>query len=174
MDTGQILSWVVSIVGLTGFYFSGRKVWWAWYINFFCQILWFSYALVTNQPAFLVTAAVYSVIFGINAYRWTKEHRAEQKRIAARNTSIPKPRAEKILHFDGTLDSAREICNWIRFNSNWFAGAYNQELDTGQTVIFVRTFNVDGDKSVHVFPGESIGMTIDKNFFFYSEERTDA
>lgn len=67
MDIGQILSWLVGAVGLTGFYFAGKKVWWSWYINLFCQILWFTYAIVTGQPAFLVTAAVYSVIFAINA-----------------------------------------------------------------------------------------------------------
>lgn len=74
MEIGQILSWVVGAVGLTGFYFAGKRVWWSWYINIFCQALWISYALVTGQPAFLVTAAVYSVIFGLNAYKWTKEH----------------------------------------------------------------------------------------------------
>lgn len=74
MEIGQILSWLVGAVGLTGFYFAGKKVWWSWYINLFCQILWFTYAIVTGQPAFLVTAAVYSVIFAINAYKWTKDH----------------------------------------------------------------------------------------------------
>jgi hypothetical protein len=74
MDNGQILSWIVGAVGLIGFYFAGKRVWWSWYINILCQGLWISYALVTGQPAFLVTAAVYSVIFGLNAYKWTKEH----------------------------------------------------------------------------------------------------
>lgn len=79
MELGQILSWVVGVVGLTGFYFSGKKVWWSWYINLGCQILWVAYALVTGQPAFLATAAVYSVIFAINAYKWTKDHRVAKK-----------------------------------------------------------------------------------------------
>jgi hypothetical protein len=79
MEHGQFLSWLVGVVGLTGFYFSGKKVWWSWYINLGCQILWVAYALVTGQPAFLATAAVYSVIFGINAYKWTKDHRVAKK-----------------------------------------------------------------------------------------------
>lgn len=74
MDIGQILSWVVGAVGLIGFYFAGKRMWWSWYINLACQALWISYALVTGQPAFLVTAAVYSGIFAVNAYKWTKEH----------------------------------------------------------------------------------------------------
>lgn len=74
MELGQILSWVVVAVGLIGFYFAGERKWWSWYINIFCQGLWWTYALVTGQPAFLVSAAVYSVIFGWNAYKWTKDH----------------------------------------------------------------------------------------------------
>lgn len=74
MDFGQIMSIVVSVVGLVGFYFAGKKVWWSWYINLFCQLLWVTFALVTGYLMFLATAAVYSVIFGINAYRWTKDH----------------------------------------------------------------------------------------------------
>lgn len=74
METGQLLSWVVSIVGFTGFIFAGKKKWWSWYINLGCQILWGAYALVTGQLAFLVFAAAYFVIFGVNAYKWTKDH----------------------------------------------------------------------------------------------------
>lgn len=87
MMFGQILSWVVGVVGLTGFYFAGKRVWWSWYINLGCQILWASYALVTGQPAFLVTAAVYFVIFGGNAYKWTKDH-LNVKRIIASEPAI--------------------------------------------------------------------------------------
>ena len=79
MDYGQILSWVVGAVGLTGFYFAGKKKWWSWYINLGCQILWATYAFVTGQPAFLVTAAVYFVIFALNARKWTKEHLAVKR-----------------------------------------------------------------------------------------------
>jgi len=79
MDLGQILSWVVGAVGLIGFYFAGQKKWWCWWINVACQVLWATYALVTGQPAFLVTAAVYSVIFVRNAIKWTKEHRLASK-----------------------------------------------------------------------------------------------
>lgn len=91
MEIGQILSWVVGAVGLTGFYFAGKRVWWSWYINLFCQALWIGYALVTGQPAFLVTAAVYSAIFGVNAYKWTKEH-FNVKRILASGGLEPDPK----------------------------------------------------------------------------------
>lgn len=74
MEIGQILSWIIVAIGLIGFYFAGKRKWWSWYINLGCQILWWTYALVTGQPAFLVSAAVYSAIFAVNAYKWTKEH----------------------------------------------------------------------------------------------------
>jgi hypothetical protein len=87
MDNGQILSWVVVIIGLVGFRLVGKKVWWAWYVNLGCQILWWIYAVVTGQPAFLVSAAVYSGTFAVNAYEWTKEHRAVKKVLAEMNAN---------------------------------------------------------------------------------------
>lgn len=82
MDNGQIMSIIVSAVGLIGFYFAGKRVWWSWYINLFCQALWVTFALATGYLVFLATAAVYSVIFGINAWRWTKEHLMVKRMIA--------------------------------------------------------------------------------------------
>lgn len=75
----QILTWVMTTVGFAGFIFAGKKEWWAWYINMACQILWFAYALATGQPAFLVFAVAYFVIFARNAYLWTKDHRDAKK-----------------------------------------------------------------------------------------------
>lgn len=82
MELAQILSWVIVAVGLIGFYFAGKRKWWSWYINLGCQILWWTYAVVTGQMAFLVSAAVYSAIFAVNAYKWTKEHLLVKRMIA--------------------------------------------------------------------------------------------
>lgn len=73
----QLWSWLLTIVGVTGFILAGRKVWWAWYINLACQILWFAYAIVTAQYGFIVAALVYSVVFTQNAVKWTRERRKE-------------------------------------------------------------------------------------------------
>jgi hypothetical protein len=75
----QILTWVMTSVGFTGFIFAGKRKWWAWYINMACQILWFVYALATGQPAFLAFAAAYFVIFAHNAYKWTKDELVMRK-----------------------------------------------------------------------------------------------
>lgn len=74
----QILTWVMVFVGLVGFHYAGKKKWWAWYINIACQVLWITYALVSNQPAFLVSAGVYTYQFTKNAIAWTKEHQKEK------------------------------------------------------------------------------------------------
>ena len=73
LDNAQILSWVVGVVGITGFLLAGRKVWWAWYVNIVCQAIWIAYAIASNQPAFFFTAIFYTGVFSVNAYRWTKE-----------------------------------------------------------------------------------------------------
>lgn len=71
-------SWLLTIVGLTGFYFAGKKKWWAWYINVACQGLWFSYAIFTEQYGFIVASIAYTLIFLRNALNWTKEKRLEE------------------------------------------------------------------------------------------------
>lgn len=77
----QYWSWLLSIVGVAGFVLAGKKIWWAWYINLGCQVLWFTYAIVTEQYGFILGAAVYTVVFAINARKWTIEH-LEKKRLA--------------------------------------------------------------------------------------------
>jgi len=76
MDTNQIWSWVLSIVGLAGFFLAGKKVWWAWYVNIANQVLWTAYALIAEQWGFLVGTVFYFVVFTRNAYLWTKEHKS--------------------------------------------------------------------------------------------------
>lgn len=77
----QIWSWLLTIVGVTGFILAGRKVWWAWYINLACQVLWFAYAIVTAQYGFIAAALVYSVVFTQNAVKWTRERWEKDVRV---------------------------------------------------------------------------------------------
>lgn len=98
MELGQILSWVIVAVGFMGFYFAGKLKWWSWYINLGCQALWWSYALVTGQPAFLVSAAVYSVIFGWNASKWTRNHHYVKRMLLAEASPTVLPNDGMIIH----------------------------------------------------------------------------
>jgi hypothetical protein len=129
MDIGQILSWVVGAVGLTGFYFAGKRVWWSWYINLGCQILWFAYALVTGQPAFLVTAAVYFVIFAINACKWTKEHLAVKRMLNDAKKLEPKPESNLILHARRELELIGEEPETIE----WYIRVIKEFSDFGHS-----------------------------------------
>lgn len=73
--TDQVWSWLAAGIGLFGFYLSGKKVWWSWYVNLINQAAWIIFALVTGYYAFLVSAGFYTAVFARNAYLWTKEHR---------------------------------------------------------------------------------------------------
>ena len=77
MMDAQWWSWILTTVGLTGFFLAGRRVWWSWYINLACQGLWLAYALITEQYGFIVAAGAYSIVFTQNAVKWTREHRAQ-------------------------------------------------------------------------------------------------
>lgn len=108
----QLLSWIVAIVGLSGFFLAGRKVWWCWYVNIACQVFWFLYAWVSETPAFFVAALVYTVVFIINAYKWTKEHfarKAEASQGLYRTKSVP----VDARYFEGGTESAEEILEWL-------------------------------------------------------------
>jgi hypothetical protein len=70
-------SWLLTIVGVTGFILAGRKIWYAWYVNIGCQGLWFTYAIVSHQYGFIAASIVYVVVFSKNAYEWTKEHKSK-------------------------------------------------------------------------------------------------
>lgn len=74
MMDGQVWSWALSIVGMVGFILAGKKVWWAWYINIANQVLWYAYAVVTEQLGFIVAATFYTIIFSKNAISWTRDH----------------------------------------------------------------------------------------------------
>jgi energy-coupling factor transporter transmembrane protein EcfT len=71
--SNEYWSYILVIVGLLGFVVVGRKIWWGWYINLVSQVLWFTYAIVTQQWGFLIGAIAYTIIFSINAYKWTRD-----------------------------------------------------------------------------------------------------
>lgn len=70
----QTFSWIVTILGLIGFWLAGKKLWWSWYINIANQIAWVIFAVITDYYAFLVGTAFYFIVFSRNAYLWTKDH----------------------------------------------------------------------------------------------------
>jgi hypothetical protein len=126
----QILTWIMTTIGLTGFLLVGKKLWWAWYINLGVQILWAIYALATGQPAFLASAATYFLIFALNAYKWTKAERKARKLRQAisqlqvggmvihdgvtftRNEDIPQSADEHLeRHFERAIPLIAQVCH---------------------------------------------------------------
>lgn len=89
----QLWSWLLTIVGATCFFLAGglgtRKVWWAWYIGLFAQVLWTAYALIDleHRLGFLVGVALYGYVYVRNCVKWTREHLAE-KRAASEHAAL--------------------------------------------------------------------------------------
>lgn len=71
-------SYILTGVGLCGFWLAGKKVWWAWYVNIANQALWATYSIVTQQWGFLIGCAFYLAVFIRNAIAWTREHKEKQ------------------------------------------------------------------------------------------------
>lgn len=71
----EVWSYILTIVGLTGFYFVGKKKWWAWWINIGCQVLWFTYAIVTHQYGFIAASVAYTIVFTDNLLKWRRQNK---------------------------------------------------------------------------------------------------
>lgn len=63
-------SWALTIVGVTGLYLAGRKVWWAWFVGLGAQALWLIYAVTTRQWGFVASAFLYGAVYARNASAW--------------------------------------------------------------------------------------------------------
>lgn len=70
-------SWILTAVGVTGLYFAGKKVWWAWYIGLGAQGLWMAYAIATEQYGFIFSALAYGWVYLKNGLAWQAEKRKE-------------------------------------------------------------------------------------------------
>lgn len=72
--TEQILSYLITAIGLLGFWLAGKKIWWCWWVNVGNQVAWTIFAVVTGYYAFLIGTAFYFFVFTKNAIQWTREH----------------------------------------------------------------------------------------------------
>lgn len=70
---GEWWSWALTLIGVTGFWLAGRKVWWCWYVNIANQVLWVAYAVLSQQWGFLLGVPIYLLVFGRNAVHWTRD-----------------------------------------------------------------------------------------------------
>lgn len=66
-------SYVLTAVGVAGLLMAGRKNLWGWAVCIASQFLWAAYAIVTSQPGFLISAVIYTGVYGKNFLAWRKE-----------------------------------------------------------------------------------------------------
>lgn len=66
-------SWVLAAIGVTGTFFVGRKVIWAWLLLLFNECLWIIYAVTTKQYGFIVAALAYGVVYIRSYIHWSKD-----------------------------------------------------------------------------------------------------
>lgn len=64
-------SWLLTVVGVTGLYFAGRRRALGWAIGLAAQVLWLAYAIATQQWGFIVSAGAYGWVYAKNLRAWT-------------------------------------------------------------------------------------------------------
>lgn len=75
----MVWSFVLAVIGIFGIYLAGRKSKWGWAVGLFAQLLWIAFAVVTEQYGFILSALAYGYVYGINFYKWQKEHKELKK-----------------------------------------------------------------------------------------------
>jgi nicotinamide riboside transporter PnuC len=72
--TGNLIwSIVLAAVGILGLYLAGSKNVWGWFIGLGAQVLWFIFALVTEQYGFILSALAYGWVYTRNYLKWRRE-----------------------------------------------------------------------------------------------------
>jgi len=74
----KLWSWILSIMGLTGTYLTGKRYWWAWVVMSFYNVTWIVYSVISKQYGFLLASCVYQVIYFRNAVEWRKDGRGQK------------------------------------------------------------------------------------------------
>lgn len=69
-------SYLLTVFGLTGLVLAGRNKSLGWAIGLAAQVLWFVYAVVTQQWGFIVSALAYGSVYFRN---WRAWRRAEKE-----------------------------------------------------------------------------------------------
>lgn len=68
----SLWSWVLGVIGVTGMFFAGRKLWWGWGINLANEVLWIIYAIQTAQYGFIFMAVAYGAVYTRNLHSWRR------------------------------------------------------------------------------------------------------
>jgi hypothetical protein len=66
-------SFALTAIGVLGIYISGKKNYWGWAIGLGAQVLWFTYAIVTQQWGFIISCFAYGYVYAKNFRQWRKD-----------------------------------------------------------------------------------------------------
>ncbi|PRB44524.1 hypothetical protein CQ020_03700 [Arthrobacter sp. MYb23] len=72
---GLIWSVALAAIGILGLVLAGKKRSIGWAIGLSAQVLWITYALVTAQYGFILSALAYGFVYAKNFIAWRKEER---------------------------------------------------------------------------------------------------
>lgn len=74
----QVWSWILTLPALVGLWAAGSGKRWGWAVAVATQFAWVVYAILTEQYGFILSAIVYSVVFGRNWIKHPKENKDER------------------------------------------------------------------------------------------------
>lgn len=66
-------SYILTAVGIAGLFLAGSKNKLGWLLGVFAQALWITYATVSHQYGFYISAVAYAWVYGRNYWKWHKE-----------------------------------------------------------------------------------------------------
>lgn len=78
-DVSQLWSWGLAIIGISGVYLTTKKLYWGFVVGITVQILWITYALVSQQYGFILSALGFAWVNALGLYRWTRTSEAKPK-----------------------------------------------------------------------------------------------
>lgn len=76
MDAETIWTWVLftfEVIGITGMWIVGKKIWWGWAIVLTHSIPWFIYSLAYDKPGFIAMSFMWWIVNATNMIKWRKE-----------------------------------------------------------------------------------------------------
>lgn len=77
MSGGWWWSWLLTAVGIFGLWLAGRKDPRGWMVGIGAQVLWFAYAVTTQQWGFVLSCLAYGWVYSTNARKWLAERADE-------------------------------------------------------------------------------------------------
>lgn len=69
------LLFIMEVVGVTGMFIVGKKIWWGWAIVLVHSVPWFIYSISHDKPGFIAMSTMWWITNAYNMNKWRKEKR---------------------------------------------------------------------------------------------------